>query len=211
MRREKRDRFNEWRRVRHRSVLPRFEGVFTDYLQPLTRTWLGTGLRKSEALCLRWGNLDFEFDFVNAPGEITKSGQSRVIPMNADLKQCLLIWRSQHGNPSPDDLVFTRKGKRLRGVGKSWRSLLKLAKITNFRIHDCRHDYASRLAMADVSLKTIAELLGHEDLTMVQRYAHLSRKHLRDSTGRLSPDPTPWNVDKAGALADGGGRLPVAA
>lgn len=37
-------------------------------------------------------------------------------------------------------------------------------------------NYASRLAMADVSLQTVAEFLRHEDLAMVQRYAHLSQK-----------------------------------
>lgn len=61
---------------------------------------------------------------------------------------------------------------------------------------------------------TIAELLGHEDLTMVQRYAHLSQKHLRDSTRRLVPDPTPWTANAAHCQAgapDAEGKLPIAA
>lgn len=131
LRREKRDRFNVWRLARHRAELPRFEGAFTDYLQPLARTWLGTGLRKSEALNLRWGNLDFEHDLVNVPGEIAKSGQSRVVPMTSDLKPCLLIWRARQGHPLPDERVFSRNGKHIRGVYGAWRSLLKLAQITN--------------------------------------------------------------------------------
>lgn len=68
--------------------------------------------------------------------------------------------------------------------------------------------------MAEVSLMTIAELLGHEDLTMVQRYAHLSQKHLRDSTRRLVPDPTPWTANAAHCQAgapDAEGKLPIAA
>jgi integrase len=215
LRRERRDRFNVWRLARHRVALPRLEAVFTDYLQPLIRTWLGTGLRKTEALLLRWRNLDFEHELVTVPGEIAKSGQSRVVPMPPELKQCLLIWREQKGNPSADDWVFTRKGERIRGVYRAWRALMKLAHIKNFRIHDCRHDYASRLAMADVSLQTIAELLGHEDLSMVQRYAHLSQKHLRDSTRRLAPDPMPANIDPSCNLQPGvsevDNNLPIAA
>jgi len=176
--------------------MPAFERlVFTDYLQPLARMWLGTGLRRKEAFSLCWDNLDFALGVVNLPGEITKNGQSRSVPMTADLIRCLLIWRTQHPNDTPDDLVFrSRRGKRLRSVSKSWRTLMRLARVTGFRIHDCRHDYASRLAMADTSLKTIDDLLGHQDLTQVQRYAHLSDKHLRDSVSRLKADPTPWSV-----------------
>lgn len=89
----------------------------------------------------------------------------------------------------PEDLVFTRNEKRIRRVTKAWVNLMTRAQIINFRTHDSRHDYASRLAMADVSLRTIAELLGHEDLSMVQRYAHLSPSHLRAAVQRLE-EPT---------------------
>jgi integrase len=189
---EKRARHNEWRARRHRSTLPELGGVFTDYLQPLTRTWLGSGLRKSEALRLCWRNIDFECDLINVPGEISKNSQSRAVPMVPELKASLLIWRSQHPGAAPEQLMFcTRRGRLIRHVYRSWKALMQSARITDFRIHDCRHDYASRLAMAGVSLKTIAVLLGHEDLTMVQRYAHLSQSHLHDSLLKLAPDPMP--------------------
>jgi integrase len=195
-RREKRSRYNGWRLVRHQRAMPAFERiVFTDCLQPLTRMWLGTGLRRKETFSLCWRDLDLALGFVNLPGGITKNWQSRSVPMPTDLTRCLLIWRAQHPDDKPDDLVFrSGRDQRLRSVSKSWKALMQLAQIADFRIHDCRHDYASRLAMADASLKTIAELLGHQDLTQVQRYAHLSDKHLRDSVLRLKADPTPWSV-----------------
>jgi len=48
------------------------------------------------------------------------------------------------------------------------------AKISDFRWHDLSHTFASRLAMAGLSLRTLAELLGHKTLVMVVRYAHLA-------------------------------------
>jgi site-specific recombinase XerD len=54
--------------------------------------------------------------------------------------------------------------------------------LKNLTFHDLRHDAASTLAMAGVPLRTIAEILGHRDMRMTARYAHLSPQHLRVST-----------------------------
>lgn len=52
-----------------------------------------------------------------------------------------------------------------------------------------RHDVASQLAMAGVPLRTISAVLGHRDLRMTARYAHLSPDHLRDAMRALDVAP----------------------
>jgi integrase len=61
--------------------------------------------------------------------------------------------------------------------------------LKNLTFHDLRHDAASTLAMAGVPLRTIAEILGHRDMRMTARYAHLSPQHLREAMRALDTPP----------------------
>jgi len=72
-------------------------------------------------------------------------------------------------------------GARFDNVNSSWKKLLEDAKISDFRWHDMRHHFASRLAMGAVDLNTIGELLGHSDYGMTLRYAHLAPEHRREA------------------------------
>ncbi len=67
----------------------------------------------------------------------------------------------------------------MKKIDTAWRGLTKAAGITNFRLHDCRHHFASRLVQAGVDLYTVKELLGHSEITMTERYSHLAPDNLR--------------------------------
>ncbi len=61
----------------------------------------------------------------------------------------------------------------------------KRAEIQDLRSHDLRHDFASSLVQEGVSIYTVKEPLGHNDLRMTNRYCHLSPEVLREAVGVL--------------------------
>ena len=58
--------------------------------------------------------------------------------------------------------------------------------MEDFHFHDLRHTFASHLVMNGVGLKAVQELLGHADMKMTMRYAHLSHEHLREAVSVLN-------------------------
>ena len=62
-------------------------------------------------------------------------------------------------------------------VSEAFRTTCRKAGIKNLRLHDLRHDFASRLTMGGTDLLTVKEYLGHKTLSMTERYSHLTPDH----------------------------------
>ena len=175
---------NRWRRERGHEPWPGY-GTYTDYVAPLVLLALNTGLRRGELLQLRWRDIDLTRKIVTVRGEGAKTSQTRHVPLNSEICDVLTAWKDSKAES--DWVVFSGSTATvaLTEARKAWGRLLKAAKITEFRFHDLRHTFASKLAMAGVDLNTIRELLGHRKITMTLRYAHLSPEHKADAVERL--------------------------
>jgi integrase len=170
--RRERESANEWRKVRGYDLKPSI-GIYADNLTPMVLLAINTGLRRGELWNLTWGDVDLRRKMLTVHGKGAKSGQTRHIPLNAAAVDTLKNHRGDV-RPLPSIPVFGRATFR-----KSWGKLLKDAKIENFRFHDCRHHFASKLVMAGVPLNTVRELMGHSSLEMTLIYAHLAPENLR--------------------------------
>ncbi len=78
--------------------------------------------------------------------------------------------------------------------------MLKKVVIDDFRLHDLRHSFATRLAQAGVDIYKISKLLGHKDIKMIQRYAHHCPDSLRDGGEILESDYNLTTMDKKECL-----------
>jgi integrase len=172
--RGKRDTANAWRKERGYTSRPDFRDVpFVDHLKPMVLLSINTGLRRGEVFHLKWENIDLSHSVLTVTGDTAKSGQTRQVPLNQEAAEVLRCWKGQ--SPVVDGLAFPgRNGKPFDTIKTAWAQLLRAADIQGFRWHDMRHHFASKLAMASVDLNTIRELLGHSDLKMTLRYAHLA-------------------------------------
>jgi hypothetical protein len=93
----------------------------------------------------------------------------------------------------------------------AWAFTIRRSKVKNFRFHDLRHTFASRLVQSGVQIQVVQELLGHATLEMTQRYAHLAPGDLRRAVDILShkftthpatQTPVARNPEEGGCASD---------
>lgn len=141
----------------------------------------GTGMRVGE-LC----GLDVrDFDPIRRQVHVRgKGGKERVIPVPGEAFASLRAYLDERRQPGilAQPLFLNQRGGRLsdRGVRKLLRRRLLEAGVGRHATpHTLRHSYATHLLDADVDLRSIQELLGHERLATTQRYTHVSSERLR--------------------------------
>jgi hypothetical protein len=148
---------------------------------------MNRGLRcRSMYLDLVWENIDLANRIARIPR--TKNGDPVTISLNGAALRTLAIFRAR-GDGS-GRVVQNVAGETLSVTAHWFVSAVRAAGITNFRWHDLRHTFASRLRQRGVPLGNVAELLGHKGLAMTQRYAHLSISNLHDAVSRLERSTT---------------------
>jgi integrase len=146
---------------------------------------LNTGMRRGEQYKLRWENVDLERGVITIPR--AKHGEKRHIPINSAARIALLALRRLGDGAYVSPTRW--RGERKVDQREWFENAVKRAGIPNFRWHDLRHTFASRLVMAGVDLRTVQELMGHKNMTMTLRYAHLAEQHQKDAIERLVRAP----------------------
>jgi len=156
-----------------------------------------TGMRAGEQFQLKWRDVSLERRLISLPR--TKSGKARHIPLNAVACSALQERRraqqdnatklKEKGQEHADQVyVFRDAGRDPQHNYRRWfNEALTDAKIKDYSWHCNRHTFASRLVMAGVDLRTVAELMGHSSIQMTMRYAHLAPQHNRAAVDRLVP------------------------
>lgn len=172
----------------NRRYLPDLDQCyFADHMKPMVLTALNTGIRRNALFSLCWEDIDFESKTILLKAKNAKSKKTLIVPMNEVVFDALKHWKEQTQPQSQQALVFPNPdtGKKFDTLKKAWSELLDTAGIENFRWHDMRHDFASRLVMNGIDLNTVRELLGHSSLSMTMRYAHLAPERKKAAVDSL--------------------------
>ena len=159
----------------------------TDYT-PIFEFARASGLRLEECL-LRWREVDWETGWVVTTG---KGGRTVKTAITSTVRAILLPLQGHHS-----EWVFTYEAKRVRkaeagykgrgdtrergkrypvtysGLKSQWKRIRKAADVQDFRLHDFRHDLATKLLRATGNLKTVQKALSHADIKTTTRYAHV--------------------------------------
>jgi integrase len=145
---------------------------------------LSTGARQQEIWGLRWSEVNFETGFITFTE--TKNEESRSVPLKGHA--CKLLLEHYRIRRKDSDIVFPSKKNPAVSYDfrNPWKKALVVAEVEDFRWHDLRHSCASYLAMNGVPMRTIAEILGHKTLSMVQRYTHLNAEHLSEAISDMN-------------------------
>jgi integrase len=134
------------------------------------RLILATGLRKEEALGLRWSEVDFDRKRLVLAS--TKTGRS-VRPLG---RAAVAILGGIKAKGLSSEWVFpaTSGAGHYAGLQKAWTRVRAAAGFPDVRIHDLRHTVAATAASSGASLLVVGRLLGHKKARSTERYAHLT-------------------------------------
>ena len=144
---------------------------------------LNTGLRSGEQFSLKWQDVDLERRTIAV--RRTKNGSDRHLPLNEEAYAALL--QQKEWSLGSEHVFENRHGRGAMCKSHPWFGpILEAAEVNDFRWHDLRHTFCSRLTMAGVGLKTIQNLAGHKTLAMTARYSHLAQDVEQDALRRLS-------------------------
>ncbi|VXB18675.1 site-specific tyrosine recombinase for chromosome partitioning [Bacillus mycoides] len=154
--------------------------------QALLELMYATGIRVSECVNLQLTDIDFAVGTILVMG---KGKKQRYIPFGSYAQDALITYiengRKQLAQKTEEQshMVFLNaKGKPLtdQGVRYVLNELIKKASLT-MRIspHMLRHTFATHMLDEGADLRTVQELLGHENLSTTQIYTHVSKERLR--------------------------------
>jgi integrase len=133
-----------------------------------------TGARLSEVLTLKWDFVDLERQTLFLPD--SKTGKKQ-IPLSSAAVAVLLSLPKVDGNPYV--IIGHGEGKHLVNLRKHWVGMRTQIGLSDVRLHDLRHTFASSAIMAGVPIAVVGKLLGHKNSKTTERYAHIGQDPVR--------------------------------
>lgn len=158
------------------------------YQQAAIKFMLFTGLRSSEAIKLKWSEVDMRARLIRV-GE-TKNGKPHRLPLSSQAIEILESLKKLEHNPH----VFPGKlkGRSLSRIDKAWDKVRKSAGIPNIRPHDLRRTAGSYLVQATHSLPLVGEVLNQTTQHVTRIYSRYDKDSVRQAVNVLGDTISSW-------------------
>lgn len=179
-----------------------FNTVRNDYSSylPIFVFLLNVGCRIGEAFALHWSDVDLEKRMIcirrtidrisHSVQESTKGNKIRYVGLNDAIYEALHELHTNRESKSREALVFPNKTGGIIHHSDFQRRVfdpaIKKAKVRKIRVHDLRHTFAAHFVMNRGSIYDLKQILGHSDIQMTERYAHLAPNYLQGRTAILN-------------------------
>lgn len=173
-----------------------------DRFYPLLFVLATTGMRRGEALGLRWCDVDLEAGHLAVRQNIVMAGHQmhvsspktsrgrRLVAVDRRTSEVLQAHRARVSSTAPSDLVF---GCCFMGaispstVTKRFGKLAEEAGLPRIRLHDLRHTHATLTLQAGVHPKIVSERLGHSTVSLtLDVYSHAVPHMQRDAAHEIA-------------------------
>jgi integrase len=151
-------------------------------LRFIVPTLILSGCRKREVLDAKWKDFDFQRRIWRIP--TPKTGKARFVPISDGLIN--LLNDVPRGNGSEWVFPNSTTNKPFVNFFCAWDNARKKAGLSDVRVHDLRHSFASFLVNSGRTLFEVQRILGHSQVKTTQRYAHLSHDTLLDATNAVN-------------------------
>ncbi|MBD3272456.1 MAG: site-specific tyrosine recombinase XerD [Elusimicrobia bacterium] len=150
-----------------------------------------SGLRVSELLALTDDHVDFSLNLIKVLG---KGNKERLVPFGKRARQALKSYYAIRTKKYPDDthLFVSRLGRGISRVEffRQIKKYLKKAGINkDISPHALRHSFATHLLRGGADLRSVQEMLGHENIATTQIYTHVERDQLKQAHRKYHPRP----------------------
>ena len=144
----------------------------------IVRLLLLTGCRRGEIVRLRWSEVQSDglalTDAKTGPRQVPLNVQARAILDRQPRTESPFVF------PSPRDPSRPRSGEL-----SLWYRVRRQAGIGDVRLHDLRHSHASHAVLNGVPVPVVSRMLGHSNVRMTLRYAHLGDREIEADAERI--------------------------
>lgn len=161
-------------------------GPFFDFVR-------ASGMRLRECVTLRWSDVDFGTRQIVRLG---KGGRRVVFPITPMVREILFPLQGQHpefcftyvafyGNKRLGRVRGQRYPLTYTGAKTVWQRLRTCSGLKDFRFHDFRHDFGTKLLRDSGNLKLVQKAMNHRDIKSTLRYAHVLDEDVAAAVERL--------------------------